>query len=257
MFDLKDNVLQFRLWQLRYTQEDRHRPVESWNDSSTRHLALSPSSISSRAENTHLGNRNHQLLQNTGVNLEFRMSLQILPHSSLRIVTRPPWPIGRHVCTHVFNHGVEDHTLTTDCDERCICLQFHQHVIMGVIEIEANQNPLITRCNPPDLVHDLRVDAGPFDHLNSRWQCRGRRGKSGGGCADRSGNLQLHAMTISNLSVYFQVWQDASHAIAAILGFDSQGVESTRLTFTKTCESAALLSNSGSRRKGNTFPLVQ
>jgi hypothetical protein len=78
------------------------------------------------------------------VDLELRMGLQILPHRSLRVVARAPWPVGEHVGRHVFDYRVEDNTVAAHLVERRIGLQLGKHMLVCVVAVQANEHALVS-----------------------------------------------------------------------------------------------------------------
>src|ERR1035441_2319783 len=105
-----------------------------------------------------------QLMVNLPVDLEFRMTLEVLSHSSPGVVARTPGAVGKHLGGHVVDHGVEYHAVTAHRGERSVGLKFGQNVVVSVVAIKAHQYPPPARRLGLDLVDNLGCDAGALNH---------------------------------------------------------------------------------------------
>ncbi len=108
-----------------------------------------------------------QLVLHALVDLEFRVSLEVFPHGGLGIVTRTPRALAKHLGRHVFDDRVEGHAVAAHGGERRIGFQLSQHVLMGVVAVQAHQHALPAHCFGLDLSDHIGCDAGALDHRDS------------------------------------------------------------------------------------------
>ena len=99
------------------------------------------------------------------------MSLQVFPNGCFRIVAGAPGAILEHFGGHVFDDGVEDAAVTADAGEWGVGLQFSQHMGVGVVGIEADQNSLVVLGDCFHLGNDFWLNARTLNHLDTR--CHG------------------------------------------------------------------------------------
>ena len=95
-----------------------------------------------------------------------RQALHVFPHGGLGIVALAPGPIIAHLVGQVLDAGVPDHAIGALGDERCIELQFLQHMLMGVVGIEEHHDALVAFGVLGDLLEDLGRDRGSLQQVD-------------------------------------------------------------------------------------------
>ena len=112
-------------------------------------------------------NSNKQLILHALVDLELRVISEILPDGSLGVITWSPRTIRKHVCGKVFDNSVKYHAITAHTSKWRISVQLSQNMIMGVIRVQTDQNPLVTLRHVTDLLDYLWRDAGALNHIDA------------------------------------------------------------------------------------------
>src|SRR5690606_5044838 len=94
------------------------------------------------------------------VDAELRIGLEVLPNGGLRIVAGPPAAVREEVFRSVLDGGIEHDAIAADRNERRIGLQLSQNMLMGVVGIQADHDPLEVGGARLDLSNNSFVDGG-------------------------------------------------------------------------------------------------
>jgi len=65
-------------------------------------------------------------------------------------------------------YSIKHYTVTTNTDQRCVGFKFCQHMVVGVVGVEAVQHTRVVGGNGPNLLDDIKGYTGALNHLYRR-----------------------------------------------------------------------------------------
>ena len=102
------------------------------------------------------------------INLKLRVRFEVFMHGSLGVIAWRPRAVGEQVGGYVLDDGIKHDAITAGSDQRGVGVEFGEDVVVGVVGVQANENPLVVLSDGMHLFDDVGGDAGTLDHLNPR-----------------------------------------------------------------------------------------
>src|ERR1017187_3655542 len=142
-------------------------PRRSSSTTSTLLLAVSTTVSADPFQVSIGGNADQQLVVDLLVDFKFRMPLEELANSGPWIVSGTPGPIRKEFRRQFLDDSIEDHAVAAHGSKMRIGFKFGQHMVVGMIAIEAHNHALPGRGDSLHLFHDFTRNAGTLNHLDA------------------------------------------------------------------------------------------
>lgn len=95
------------------------------------------------------------------------MAFEVFVNGGFRVIALTPGSVGKHAGRQILDDSIKYHTVASDCCQWGIGLQLREHMVMGVVAIEANKDLFFAVRALADLVDDFLGNARTLNHLDS------------------------------------------------------------------------------------------
>jgi len=98
------------------------------------------------------------------VDFKLRVSFQIFPDGSFRVIPRSPGTVREEICRYVLDDGIENYAVTADGSQWSIGHKLSQNMLVGVVGIKADEHLFLATGLLLNLCNDVGGNAGAFEH---------------------------------------------------------------------------------------------